>query len=151
MREIHHEAYVIIEDCQKILAEYLEPTGGEAKDTISRLLAILDGPRVQRFKKAALNPDNPPEQHASRLAADQARFRNEQNERAKTLGVTIDWIVRWDSATAQRRWTWDDKLNYDLPRYAEWRAAVKESGEIVVTRTEYGYLPAPNEKDEKTG
>lgn len=145
MRDIQHEAYVIIEDLQKILAENTQPIGEDAKTMVEELRDILDGPRVQRFKKAALNPDQPPEEHASRLAADQARFRNEQQTRAKALGVTLNWTVRWDRATGSRQWTWEDRLNYDTPVYAEWKADVQEGGEIVVTRTEYGYLPAPRE------
>lgn len=35
----------IITDCQAILAEYLPPDGIDAQTAISRLLAILDGPR----------------------------------------------------------------------------------------------------------
>ena len=37
----------IIEDCQKILASHLEPTGPDAKATISELLKVLDGPRAR--------------------------------------------------------------------------------------------------------
>lgn len=145
MRDIQHEAYVIIEHCQRILAEYLEPKGGEAKEAISKLLAILDGPRVQRFKKAALNPDHPPAQHASRLAADQERFRRQQNARTKALGVTINWIVRWDRASGSRQWQWEDRYNTNTPVYASWSADVQDNGDIVVTRTEYGYLSAHSE------
>ena len=38
----------IITDCQRILAEHLPPDGPDARTTISRLLEILDGPRVLR-------------------------------------------------------------------------------------------------------
>lgn len=37
----------IIRDCQEILARHLPPDGPSAKDTISELLAILDGPRAR--------------------------------------------------------------------------------------------------------
>jgi hypothetical protein len=41
------KAQEIIIDCQKILAEYLPPGGPDANETISKLLAILDGLRAR--------------------------------------------------------------------------------------------------------
>ena len=93
-----------------------------------------------------MNPDKPPEKHAARLAADQARFRAEQNARTQALGVTINWTLRWDRASGCRQWQWEDRTNTKTPVYASWAADVQENGDIVVTRTEYGYLPAANEK-----
>lgn len=45
-------ALSIIEDCQRILTEYLPPDGPDAKETISRLLELLDGPRWRELKDA---------------------------------------------------------------------------------------------------
>lgn len=46
-----NEALSIIKDCQNILAEYLPPEGpnSDPKKTISKLLGILDGPRVRNL------------------------------------------------------------------------------------------------------
>jgi len=96
-----------------------------------------------------MNPDSPPEKHASRLAVDQARFRYQQNARTQALGVTINWTVRWDRAEGFRQWTWDDRTDTKTTRYALWSADVQENGDIVVTRTEYGYLR--NEKPSAPG
>ncbi len=41
------KAQQIVIDCQQILVEHLAPDGQDAKETISRLLAILDGPRAK--------------------------------------------------------------------------------------------------------
>lgn len=47
------EALSIIRDCQHILAEYLPPEGpnSDPKETISKLLGILDGPRAREVLK----------------------------------------------------------------------------------------------------
>lgn len=45
--EMEVELASIIRDCQDILAAHLPPDGPSAKDTISMLLEILDGPRTR--------------------------------------------------------------------------------------------------------
>lgn len=44
-------AMQVIDDCTAILAEHLPPDGPDAKATITRLLEILDGPRVRELKR----------------------------------------------------------------------------------------------------
>ncbi|CCB65234.1 hypothetical protein [Hyphomicrobium sp. MC1] len=77
---------------------------------------------------------------ASRLAADQKRFRKAQFARLKELGIIVNWTVRAEFAIATRQWRWADGNNINKTVYADRRYEVK-AGQIVVTRTEYGYLP----------
>lgn len=52
MTDDTEELRSIIEDCQRILAAHLEPTGPDAKATITALLEILDGPRARAVQGA---------------------------------------------------------------------------------------------------
>jgi hypothetical protein len=42
----------LINDCQRILAEHVDPGGRDEKATINALLAVLDGPRARECLSA---------------------------------------------------------------------------------------------------
>ena len=45
------EALAVIVDCQQLLSEYLTSGGVDANSTITKLLAILNGPRALNLQK----------------------------------------------------------------------------------------------------
>jgi hypothetical protein len=45
------EALAVIVDCQQLLSEYLTSDGADANSTITKLLAILNGPRALNLQK----------------------------------------------------------------------------------------------------
>ena len=46
-------AMELIESCQKVLTEYLVPDGASEKDTLNKLLGLLDGPRSRAVQGGA--------------------------------------------------------------------------------------------------
>ena len=75
---------------------------------------------------------------AARLKADQKRFIDRQSERLKQMGIHPAFTVCPVHIRVTDQKSYDDRQKPDV-LYAEW-TAVEKHGEIVVTRTEYGYL-----------
>lgn len=80
------------------------------------------------------------EQYASRLKADQKRFMARQSARLREIGIGVGWTISSIRATATPQWKWEYRNQSDATVYADWRAE-EIDGHVVVTRTEYGYLP----------
>jgi hypothetical protein len=80
------------------------------------------------------------EKYASRLKADQRRFRDRQTARLREVGIDVGWTISSVHATATPQWKWEYRNKFDRTVYADWRAE-EIDGHVIVTRTEYGYLP----------
>jgi hypothetical protein len=63
-----------------------------------------------------------------------------QDARLREIGIAVGWTISPVRATATPQWKWEDRNKSDRTVYADWRAEEKD-GHVVVTRTEYGYLP----------
>jgi hypothetical protein len=112
----------------------------EPRDDDAIFLAGISGTAATTMR-LAMNID---EKTAARLAADQERFRAAQSERWKKLGVIVVWTGRQEFMTAHRKWEWGDGSEIDKTAFADWRYTVK-GDQIVVTRTEFGFLKLPDE------
>ena len=75
---------------------------------------------------------------AARLKADQKRFIRRQTERLKAMGIYPAFAVSPDHVRVTDQKSYEDRDKPDI-LYGEW-TAVDKDGEILVTRTEYGYL-----------
>jgi hypothetical protein len=74
----------------------------------------------------------------ARPKADQKRFMDRQSERLKQMGVHPAFSVSPDHIMVSAQQSYEDRKKPAV-LYAEWNAVEKDD-EIVVTRTEYGYL-----------
>jgi hypothetical protein len=75
---------------------------------------------------------------AARLKADQKRFMARQSERLKVMGIHPDFTVCADHVRVTDQKSYEERDKPDV-LYGEWTAKEADD-QVIVTRTEYGYL-----------